>query len=134
MIEQDALPTLGDTEQFRHAMWTPPEPGETNHPHVFALRAEIAKRLIPLDGRRNVDMLIGWLAEVHDESQHRKAADSVWLIGDMTWRRHIWCDRLTRQAENERRPDKRAQLVSQREAMKRIHEGLVEAIIKSHAC
>ena len=130
--EQDTLPTLSDAEQFRHPMWTAPKRDDQPR-HVFALKGAISRALVPLDGRQNCELLIEWLAEVYDESQHHKAqADPVWLIGDMTWRRHLFATRINIKYQIEDRPDRRAHLVSQREAMKRIHEQLVEAIILSH--
>lgn len=128
---QDALPTLFNEDDFRHAMWKQPDPNEGVAHHIHALKVEIAKRLVPFDGRPNSEQVILWLAEVFDESWHRKADDPIWLIGDMTWRCHITCAALTTRAEAQKRPDVRAQLVSQREAIKRIHTALVEAVIAS---
>lgn len=127
----DALPTMFNEDDFRHPMWKKPDWTESLNRHVLALRTEIAKRLTPFDGRPNSEQVIMWLAEVYDESIHRKAEDPIWLLGDMTWRCHIVCSALSTRAEAEKRPDKRAQLVSQREAIKRIHQGLVEAVITS---
>jgi predicted RNase H-like nuclease len=127
---QDTLPTLGDTEQFRHAMWSRPS-SEGLTDGVYALRCAIHKATIPLDGRPNCEFIIEYLAETYDESVHHKASDLVWLVGDVVWRRHLFANRINIKVHMEKRPDKRANLVSQREAMKRIQEQLVEAIILS---
>lgn len=129
---KDAQPALLDVAEVRHPMWAPPAEDKYLPNHLRALRTEIAKRLIPLDGRSDVRQVLAWLQDVYDDSNRVKnSQDAIYCVGDLTWFTHITAAGITNQTTAENNPARKANLVSQRETIKRISGHLIDAIIAS---
>lgn len=85
---QPEMLDLGDTSG--HPMWTPPGDGEVLDIGTRALRKEIARRLVPYDGRKesgvsyDLPLVVRYFKDVYLTSQRPEAASFIWLLGAVT--------------------------------------------------
>lgn len=71
-----------DADDLRHPMWTKPGEHDDLPDHIKALQTEIAKRLIPYDGRTDHKEVIGFCQTAYFFSKLPKAHEDLpWLLG-----------------------------------------------------
>jgi len=76
-----------DSDTLRHPMWKPPSDTERLGVHIRAVRREIAKQLIPLDGRTDCRAAVAYCEAVYDMSTTEFASNFIWLLGQVQWLR-----------------------------------------------
>ena len=82
---QPEMLDLGDISA--HPMWAPPGDDEVLDVGTLALRKEIARRLVPFDGRKSSGvsydqpLVVQFFKDVYRTSQRPEAASFIWLLG-----------------------------------------------------
>lgn len=124
--------TLFVSDDYTHPVFTDPGVGEYPHWAENYLRI-LSRSLIPLDGRPNYDRVLNWAYAAHQvcvTPEYNR--ELMWWLGMVTHIRHRHTgqlDLLTKTHTAQEKPHRRANWVSQREWIKRVHESCVEAAL-----